>query len=322
MSKIVVYDPLGFSDDQIQIIRDATGGEYEVVVAPLEKVGEEIVDAEIFMGYHKPDVFQKAPNLKWIQSSSAGMDAMLDEPLVARGLPISNASGVHGPQVCELAWSLTLAVARGHYEFGQYQREHTWEPKAWSTHRDMEGSTAGIVGLGGIGLRYAKVASAFGMTVKGVDLYPREMPDFVDSVAGMDQLDELLGEADVVMISCPYTDDTHHLINADRLAKMKSTAILVNIARGEIVDEDALIHCLNNDGIFGAGLDVTSTEPLPSDSPLWDTPRLIITPHIAGLTGQRMQRLAEFFAANLVRFRAGEPLKNLIDPAKGYPVPK
>jgi len=321
MTKIVVYDPLGFSDAQVQLIKDAAGGDYEVVVSPLERMSEEIVDAEIFMGYHKPDVFQQAPNLKWIQSSAAGMDAMLDEPLIARNLLISNASGVHGPQVCELAWSLTLAVARGHFAFGEYQREHRWEPTAWPTHRDMEGGVAGIIGLGGIGLRYAKVAAAFGMTVKGVDLYPREMPAYVDSVAGMDQLDELVAEADVVMVSCPYTEETHHLINADRLGKMKSTAILVNIARGEIVEEAALIECLKSDGIFGAGLDVTSTEPLPVESPLWETPRLIITPHIAGLTGQRMQRLAEFFSANLTRYRAGEPLRNVIDSAKGYPVP-
>ena len=134
----------------------------------------------------------------------------------------------------------------------------------------------------------------------------------------MDRLHDLLKESDVVMISCPYTPETHHLINRERLALMKPTAILVNIARGGIVDESALSDALRSGKLAGVGTDVCETEPLPPESPLWDLPNLVITPHCAGLSNQRMRRLTEFFCENLKRFLAGQPLINLLDPNRLY----
>ena len=158
------------------------------------------------------------------------------------------------------------------------------------------------------------------MKVVAVDAHPVSKPDFVDSLWTMDRLDELVEVADVVLTSCPYTEETHHLINADRIARMKPTAILVNIARGGIVDEDALTVALLEGRIAGAGLDVCETEPLPADSPLWEVPNLVITPHCGGMGPARMGRLTRFFCDNLRRYLAGEPLQNVVDQEKGYPV--
>ena len=159
------------------------------------------------------------------------------------------------------------------------------------------------------------------MRVLAVDLHQPPKPATVESLWKLDRLDELLELADVVLISCPYTSETHDLIDAAALARMKPTAILVNIARGGIVNEEALATALHAGRLAGAGLDVCETEPLPADSPLWDVPNLIITPHCAGRSSGRMRRLTECFCENLRRYLAGEPLSNVVDQQKGYPVP-
>ena len=317
-TKIVVYNPIAADEESIAMIQDVAP-QARVVNATKEDVAAELADAEVFYGYHEPAVFREAEQLRWIQTSSAGMDAILDEALVARGLLITNASGVYAPQVAASAWALTLAIARGLPVCFRNQMEHRWE---WGPVYALDGATAGIVGLGGIGRRYAKIAAAFGMRVLAVDAHEPPKPDEVEEVWPMDRLEELLAAADVLTISCPATRETQDLINRSGLAKMKPTAILVNIARGGIVNEDALREALEEGRLAGAGLDVTKTEPLPSDSPLWDTPNLIITPHCAGLSPLRERKMTEFFCANLRRYLAGEPLVNVVDQNKGYPVPQ
>ncbi len=315
--KLVIYDPLGIDEPFVEQIRQ-TAPSVTVSVATKESLAEELAEAEIFFGYHAPAVFRGTENLRWIQATAAGMDMMLVPELIERGLTITNASGVHAPQVAETAWALTLAVARGLSTSFRRQQEHRWEP---GPYYDLDGSTAGIIGLGGIGRRYARVAAAFGMRVLAVDLNQPPKPDEVESLWTLDRIDELLEAADVVMISCPYTAETHHLIDAEKLARMKPTAILVNIARGGIVDEEALSEALLADRLAGAGIDVCETEPLPAESPLWDVPNLVITPHFAGLSTRRVQRLTQFFCKNLQRYLADEPLLNVVDQQKGYPVP-
>jgi D-3-phosphoglycerate dehydrogenase len=319
MTKIVAYDLfLGIDDESFESIqRTAPGAQ---VVAPVkEQVAAELADAEIFYGYHSPDVFRGAEKLQWIQSTAAGLDAMIDAPLIERGLKITNASGVHAPQVAEAAWAMTLALTRALPTYFRRQQEHHWE---WGNHVDLDGATAGIIGLGGIGRRYAQVAAAFGMRVVAVDAHEPPKPDCVEAMWSLDHLDELLADSDVVLISCPATKATHHLINAERLAQMKPTAFLVNIARGDIIDEEALAQSLRAGRIAGAGIDVCATEPLPAESTLWDVPNLVITPHGAGLSPNRRRRLIEFFCQNLRRYLASEPLLNVVDPRIGYPVPE
>lgn len=318
MTKIVAYDSfLGIAAESVKAIQQ-TAADATVVAPTKENLAAELADAEVFYGYHSPEVFRGAEKLRWIQSTAAGLDSMIDAPLAARGLMISNASGVHAPQVAEAAWALTLGLTRALPTYFRQQQQHHWE---WSTHFDLDGATAGIIGLGGIGRRYAQTAAAFGMRVLAVDAHEPPKPDSVAALWPLDRLDEMLAAADIVLISCPATEQTRHLINAERLACMKSTAFLVNIARGDIVDEVALAATLQGGLIAGAGIDVCATEPLPADSTLWDVPNLIITPHGAGLSPNRSRQLIQFFCQNLRRYLADEPLLNVVDPRIGYPVP-
>ncbi|MBP63249.1 MAG: phosphoglycerate dehydrogenase [Planctomycetaceae bacterium] len=315
--KIVIYGQIGGEEETIRAIQ-SVAPDATVVKATQETLAADLADAEIFYGFHTPEVFRDAKRLRWIQAQAAGLDRMLEAELVERGLIITNASGVHAPQVAEAAWALTLAISRGMPTYFRQQQEHVWK---WTTLQDLDGATAGIIGLGGIGRRYARIAAAVGMRVIAVDLHATTKPEEVESLWPMERIESMLAASDVVLVSCPYTPETRRLINSERLWQMKSSAILVNISRGGIVDEQALCEVLQNGHLRGAGLDVTETEPLPADSPLWDTPRLVITPHCAGISPGRNRRLTEFFCENLRRYLAGESLANVIDQKRGYPVP-
>ncbi len=316
--KIVISDMLGFEEEHVAWIHEAAGDDTVVFPESDEALLAELADAEVFFGYHSPDVFSVAANLKWMQTTSAGLDMMLTPEVREMGLQVTNASGLHAAPVVETAWALTLAVSRYLKHFGECQQKHVWDQ---FTPYDLNDRTAGVVGLGGIGRRYAKIASAFGMRVIAVDKHVQEKPAEVDELWTLEGLNDLCAEADVVMIACPATAETQGLIGAEQLALMKPTGIIVNIARGGIIDEPALIECLTEGRIAGAGLDVTKVEPLPEDDPLWDTPRLVITPHIAGWSNDRSRSVVRFFCENLTRYKAGEPLRNLVDQQRGYPVP-
>lgn len=315
--KIVIADLLGFEDEHMAMLFEAAGDD-TVAVPSEENLAGELAEAEVFFGYHSPEIFASAPKLKWIQTTSAGLDMILTPDVVERGLIVTNASGLHAPPVVETAWALTLAVSRCLDTFQRQQQQHLWEPRM---PYDLNGRTAGIVGLGGIGRRYARIAAAFGMRVIAVDPHSPQKPDEVELLWGMDRLNDLVAEADVLMIACPATAETQGLIGPEQISLLKPTAILINIARGGIVDEPALIESLTEGRIIGAGLDVTKTEPLPADDPLWETPRLVLTPHIAGWSRDRSLRLIEFFCENLRRYRTGERLINVVDQSRGYPVP-
>ena len=316
--KIVISDMLGFEEEHDAWIYEAAGDDTVVFPEGDEELLAELPAAEVFFGYHSPEVFSVATNLKWMQTTSAGLDMMLTPEVRAMGLQVTNASGLHAAPVVETAWALTLAVSRYLKHFGQCQRDHVWDQ---FTPYDLNHRTAGVIGLGGIGRRYAKIAAAFGMRVIAVDKHVSEKPEEVEELWPLERLNDLCAEADVVMIACPATSETQGLIGAEQLALMKPTGIIINIARGGIIDEPALIECLNAGRIAGAGLDVTRIEPLPDDDPLWDTPRLVITPHIAGWSSDRSQSVVRFFCDNLRRYKAGEPLRNLVDQQLGYPVP-
>jgi phosphoglycerate dehydrogenase-like enzyme len=315
--KIVLYDQFAWPPELVAQIRQAAP-QANVVAASQEDLADQLGDAEIFFGYHTPEVFAHAPRLRWIQASAAGLDRLLTRELRQKGVIITNASGVHAPAVAETAWALTLAIARGLPIFFGQQRAHVWK---WAPLLDLDGATAGVVGLGGIGRRYARIAAALDMRVLAVDKHVTSKPAEVSQLWPTRHLPELLRQSDVVLLSCPYTPETYHLLNAERLALMKPGAILVNIARGGLIDETALADALRAGKLAGAGLDVCETEPLGPESPLWDVPNLVLTPHCAGLSRHRMRRLTEFFVENLRRYQAGQPLLNQVDQEKGYPVP-
>ena len=315
--KIVVHNPLGMESLSLDAIRSAAP-DAQVVQASAADLTQELLDARVFFGFCDPSVFAKTPQLEWIQTSSAGLDAILTPELIARDLLITNASGVHAPQLAEAAWSMTLSLIRSLPLYHRQQRDHTWE---WGPIDCLTGSTAGIIGLGGTGRRFADIAAAFGMRVLAVDPHTPPRPACVESIWGLERLDEMIAASKVLLIACPFTSETHQLLDERRLALLPDDAVLINIARGDIIDQNALISTLQSGRILGAGLDVTEIEPLPQDSPLWDLPNLVLTPHCAGASPHRNRRVSGLFCENLRRFQAGEPLLNLVDQQRGYPIP-
>lgn len=274
-------------------------------------------DVEVMIGFFKPPVCAAAPNLKWIQSFSAGMDHFLFPEIIERDVKISNAAGLHAPQGGEHAWAMLLALARGIRPGLERMKEKRW---GGVNVVEVSGGTLGLIGLGGFGMEMLKRAQGYDMTVLALDTVRTEKPEGVAELkpANKENLDDLLKRCDAIMTACPYTKETHHLFGAEEFKKMKSSAFLINVTRGGIVDEDALVDALKSGEIAGAALDVCETEPLPENSPLWDAPNLLLTPHRAGASQHRARRLFEFFVANLERYLKGEPVRNVVDKVRGY----
>ena len=289
----------------------------DVVMRNGEDAVREAKDAEILFGSFNDEILEAAEQLKWIQSSSAGMDGRISQELMENDIILCNASGLHAPQVAEHAWALTLGLCRGIPKYLRNQADRVWKGEDLT---DLLGSVAGIIGFGGIGREYAKRAHAFDMRILAIDAHVKEKPDYVESLWGLEMIDQLVGMSDVLFIAVPYTKETEKLIGSARLSMMKRTAFLVNTARGPIVDQKALVEALKANRIAGAGLDVFEEEPLPEDNDLWALENVIVTPHVAGSSALRPKRVVDFFCENLKRYLAGKPLKNMVDKKLGYPL--
>ena len=313
--KIVVYDRL--EEDLQQMIQKAADG-YTVVFPESEEALKETgFDAEIFYGFCHERIFQFLPSLKWIQSSSAGMDNHLYPALRDSQVLLTNAAGLYGSHVADQGFALLLGLTRGIQHFVRNQDQKVWGGSK-SPMVEIGGLTIGIVGMGGIGQYMASRAKGFDMYVISVDAYRDDRPNLVDELMSIEQLPDLMCRSDVVMIACPLTDETRGLINAENLDQMKPTAYLINVARGPIVDEVALVDVLQQRKIAGAGLDVTEMEPLSEESPLWELDNVILTPHAAGGSQHRPRRTVEFFCQNLKKYFNKKPLENLVDKRLGF----
>lgn len=294
-----------------------TAPDADVVMTPDDAAPAACTDAEIVFGNYSEAILTEARELKWIQTTSAGMDAnRIPKMLKESDIRVCNASGVHAIQVAEHAFALMMTLIRGIHHSFYNQLGNQWKRVDLM---DLYGATIAIIGFGGIGRKFAEQASVFQPRILATDVQGGEKPDYVESLVGMDQFDNVVKQADVVFLACPHTDETDKLISTHCLELMKPTAFLVNTARGRIVDEAALIEGLKAGQIAGAGLDVTEVEPLSTDSPLWDMKNVIITPHAAGSSPKRHHRTVGFFCENLVRYMNGEPLMNEIDKNVGYP---
>jgi len=297
----------------------------EVVrLASYEGVEEEIRDAEVVITWSlRPEQIEPARKLRWIHSPAAAVHQLLFPELVGRDIIITNGRDVHGPVVAEHVIAMILALAKKLPQASRFQHRRAWgQEELWNSRphpREVAGATLGLVGLGTIGRSAARHASGLGMRVVAVREHPEKAnPEGVEQVFASSQLDALLAQSDYVVLAAPVTSATHNLINAAGLAKMKPDACLINVSRGQLVDEDALVQALGNHKIGGAALDVFVEEPLPSSSPLWDFENVLITPHTAGLTEKQWERQYAVVAENLRRYLNRQPLLAIVDQQKGY----
>jgi phosphoglycerate dehydrogenase-like enzyme len=289
-----------------------------------ENVEKHIADVEIMFGIAiRPQQFHAARKLRWIHSQSAAVNELMFPELMNSDVIITNARDVHGPVVAEQVTAMIFALARQIPAAVRFQQKHLWGQEAiWrgrTRPREIAGATLGLVGLGSIGQNVAKCASALGMRVIAVREHPeREKPPYVDEVLHSAKLSDLLARSDYVVLSTPVTPETTGMIGSRQLAAMKADACLINVGRGPLINEAALIDALRQHKIGGASLDVFDQEPLPKDSPLWDLEDLLITPHTAGMSAKMWERHYELFSENLRRYFSGQPLLGLVDKQKGY----
>lgn len=273
--------------------------------------------AEIMVGWNVTrEAIQQAPRLRWIHSTAARVDQLLFPGLLDREIIITTSSGIHHSLV-EHVFALLLALTRRLHTAIRNQVQHRWERSERTIGGEVAGQTLGILGLGRIGTELATKAHAFGMRVIGTKRTPAPVPG-VERVLPPDGLSEVLREADAVVIALPLTLETTGLIGESELRTMKPTAVLINVGRGPIVQEAALVRALREHWISGAGLDVFEHEPLPTDSPLYDLDNVIVTPHVSGASPHYMNRAVPVFCENLKAYLRGEPLRNLVDKVRGY----
>lgn len=282
--------------------------------------------ADVLCTFWPPaETLDLGPSLRWIALPSAGIDGAVRAGLLtaARPVLVTNASGVHSIPITEYVFGALLMLVRHWPAILALQRERTWPGHLdWRrlSGAELSGATLGVLGLGAIGRQIARVGRAFGMRVVATHrtAAPGESDPDLDALYSIADLPQLLAESDFVVLAVPRTPATHHLIGHAQLHAMKPTAILVNIARGSVVDEPALIAALRDGTIAGAVLDVFEEEPLPPESPLWSMPNVLISPHLSGATTQYSRRFTDLFLENIARYRAGQPLRNLVNPARGY----
>lgn len=259
----------------------------------------------------------RAPRLRWIHSASAGVDRIVTPLVRERGLTVTNARGVFSRPIAEYVVMMSLAIARRLPQLLELQRERTWQPLRG---RELGELTVGIVGYGSIGAEVARLLAPFGSRILATRRHPErgsgEGPNV--ELHGLDRLDEVLADSDIVVVAAPLTDATAGLIGSEQLSRMREDAWLINIARGRLIDELALRRALESGWIGGAVLDVFGEEPLSPESPLYRTPNLIITPHTSWASDRVIERSIDLFVDNLRRDRAGERLRNLVDLEAGY----
>lgn len=329
--RIVVALPQDLRPGFLEGVR-AVSPRIEVVLVPNEgPVPPEAADAHVFYrswAFRRAvvdEVIERARGLSWMHIPSAGVDLALTANVVERGFVLTNMRGIYDVPVAELAVGLILAAAKRLPTYFAAQREGRWHRAAtWDEVQQeqtlpelLHGKTAAILGFGGTGGTTAGVLKALGMRVLGMRRGQRPDPR-ADAMYGPEGMGKLLGEADYVVLALPLTANTERIIDRKALERMKPTAWLVNVGRGRLVDDEALIEALESGRIAGACLDVFSREPLAQDHPYYRLPNVIMTPHIAGAFPELNEVDREVFVGELRRFVAGEPLRSVIDRARGY----
>ena len=318
----------------LERIRAAAPGATIVTVSVEGLADGPLDDVEVMLrGWLSSDAFDRiltrSPRLSWVHSATSGVERALTPAALERGIVVTNARGVFSRPIAEYVLMMILAVSRRLPQLLELQRERTWQPLEGAELRDV---TVGIVGLGSIGRSVGALATAFGCRVVAVrrrgdaGSAPSHTEDearplgeiMLDRVGGPETLPELLAESDFIVLAAPLTPDTERMINEETLAMVKPGAWLINVARGRLIDERALLRALQDGQLGGAVLDTFRDEPLPPTSPFYDLSNVIVTPHTAWSSGRVLDRSVDLFCDNLRRFAAGEPLLNVVDPSAGY----
>jgi phosphoglycerate dehydrogenase-like enzyme len=282
-----------------------------------------LADADVFLGWlFPPEQFERASRLRWIQTASAGVEENLFPAMVASDVILTNAAGLHAVSIPEHVFGQILVLARNFHEAFRLQSRSQWDRFGVIAYaggiRELAGANLLVLGAGAIGRNVARLGAALGMHVRVIRRDPsRPTPD-AEEVRPPSELHEQLRWADAVVLAVPLTGQTRNLIGEPELRAMRSDAFLVNVARGEVVDDEALIAALRGGAIAGAALDVFSEEPLPAEHPFWSIPNLVLTPHVSGYTPRYFEKVLALFEDNLDRFLAGRPLRNVVDKRLGY----
>jgi phosphoglycerate dehydrogenase-like enzyme len=319
-----VVTTLKYSDEHWERLVQALSGDQ---ILRFDSVADPAFDtalnqADVALLAADPDIrLLRAPRLRWIHIDHAGLNKAAKPEAFRDGLIVTGSAGRSAPVLAEHALFFALALAYEYPSFLDAQRAHRWGVPGQDKLRGLFGRTMGIVGLGNTGKELAVRAKAFGMQVLGYRRRTAAPPPGVDRVFSADAgdtLEPLLEQSDFVVLALGLSDATHHLIGAPELDRIGPTGYLINMARGPIVDEEALLEALRQNRIAGAASDTFACEPLPADSPLWDAPRLLITPHVTPAVPDRTARSLDIICENIRRFRAGEPMMNVLSPADIY----
>ncbi|MCS7286942.1 MAG: D-2-hydroxyacid dehydrogenase [Anaerolineae bacterium] len=337
MEQIKVLSVLNLSEENLETLRKVSPRleVNQVTCRNPTEMKPLLEDVEILYTIWFPfDPAEVAPRLKWIQLSTAGVDHLLDSPVMKSQVIITTTSGIHAVPIAEYVFATMLFLVKRLPLALEYQKRREWPSYSNQVliSEELRDKTIGIVGYGSIGREVARLARAFGMTVfatkrhveintdKGYRLPGVGDPEgtLVDRLYPNSSLREMISLCDFVVIAAPLTPETYHMIGPEELAAMKPSAYLINIARGAIVDETALVEALRTGKIAGAALDVFEKEPLPPESPLWDLPNVILTPHVSAVTPRYNDRATALFAENLRRYLEGKELLNVVDKTLGY----
>lgn len=288
-----------------------------------DRITPELADTDIFVGLLlRPEQLRQAARLKWVHTTSAGVGQLMYPEFRSSGIILTNASGVHAPNMAEHIAGMIVAMARDFPGAMRFQAQRRWaQQEIWdgpARPRELGGALALIVGFGAVGRAVAERLRAFGMRIWAVTRSGKTDTNLAERVFPSAELDRALPSADYVILAAPETPETHHLIGAEELALMRRSAVLVNVARGSLVDQAALVAALEKREIGGAALDVASPEPLPPENPLWSLENVFITPHTSGISERIWQRETELLIDNLDRWFRGKALRNRVDLEKGY----
>ena len=325
-------------ESMLQDLRAALPPDWELidVIAPVSGRGDgggvsdeavaAIRGAEIYLGLGLPRELLLAGlepprHLRWIHTGAAGVASLLHDELTTSSVVLTKSAGIHAAPIAETVIGMMLHFARGLDHAVRAQQRAEWRPDLYehgdSGIRELGGAVLGIVGYGGIGREIARRAHALDLRVLALRRTAVE-DDLAEVVTGDDALGRLLDTSDVVVLSVPATAATRGMIGARELARMKPGAVLINVARGSVIDEDALVHALRNGHLRGAGLDVFRQEPLPPDSPLWNMPNVLVTPHVSATSPRFWEREGDLILDNVRRYLEGRTLRNVVNTSAGY----